>query len=58
MAESFDRVVQEQTPQSSPGPADPRGVHAQPPETLVPLQQKAPKTYAAGVPAVISSSKS
>ena len=57
MAESFDRVVQEQTPQSSPEPGDPRGVHAQPPETLVPLQQKAPKTYAAGVPAVISSFK-
>jgi molybdopterin-dependent oxidoreductase alpha subunit len=57
MAESFDRVGQEEAPMSSPEPADPRGVHAQPPETLVPLQQKAPGTYAAGVPAVISSLK-
>src|ERR1700730_6354115 len=57
MAEGLDRVVQEQVPPSSPEPVDPRGAHAQPPETLVPVEQKAPKTYAAGLPAVISSFK-
>ena len=57
MAESLDRVLQEQVPKSSPEPADPRGAHAQPPETLVPVEQKAPPTYAAGLPAVVASLK-
>ena len=34
--------------------ADPRGARAQPPEDLVPLSQKPAKTWAGGLPAVVS----
>ncbi|MBS2022457.1 MAG: hypothetical protein JST92_08610, partial [Deltaproteobacteria bacterium] len=36
---------------------DPRGVHAQPPDSLVPFTPHTPPTIAGGIPAVISSMK-
>src|SRR6266851_2535882 len=58
MAEIIGETVrQEPAKEAAPGPSDPRGVRAQPPETIAALDRRPPPSVAGGIPAIVASAR-
>src|SRR5712692_1245077 len=58
MAESIGETVrQEPAKEAAPEPCDPRGVRAQPPETIAALDRRPPPSVAGGIPAIVASAR-
>src|SRR5216684_2695056 len=58
MAEIIGETVrQEPAKEAAPEPSDPRGVRAQPPETIAALDRRPPPSVAGGIPAIVASAR-